>query len=131
VSDGIRQWGLRYRAHNKVLRWAVVVARAQYGPEHPSPPLPLVISPHGRGVRARTNANLWETEKMVPIESSDQLGDGAPAPPRNSVVGIAIHLGEPPARPRWAISPSPGPEPSIAFEGVGWPPMTPYFHSWW
>jgi poly(3-hydroxybutyrate) depolymerase len=59
VSDGVRQWGLRYRAHNKVLRWAVVVVPAQYGPEHPSPSLPLVISPHGRGVRARTNANLW------------------------------------------------------------------------
>ena len=58
-SNSVRQWGLRYRAHNKVLRWAVVVAPAQYGPDHPSPPLPLVISPHGRGVRARTNANLW------------------------------------------------------------------------
>ena len=57
--SGTKQWGLRYRAHNKVLRWAVVVAPAQYGPKHPSPPLPLVISPHGRGVRARTNANLW------------------------------------------------------------------------
>jgi poly(3-hydroxybutyrate) depolymerase len=59
VSDGVRQWGIRYRAHNGVLRWAVVVAPSQYGPQQPSPPLPLVISPHGRGVRARTNANLW------------------------------------------------------------------------
>jgi poly(3-hydroxybutyrate) depolymerase len=59
VSNGIRQWGLRYRAHNRVVRWAVVVAPAQYTPKKPSPPLPLVISPHGRGVRARTNANLW------------------------------------------------------------------------
>ena len=58
MSD-VRQWGLRYRAHNRVPRWAVVVAPSRYGPEHPSPPLPLVISPHGRGVRARTNANLW------------------------------------------------------------------------
>jgi poly(3-hydroxybutyrate) depolymerase len=58
VSD-TKQWGLRYRAHNKVLRWAVVIAPAQYSPDRPSPPLPLVISPHGRGVRARTNANLW------------------------------------------------------------------------
>ena len=58
-SNSVRQWGLRYRAHNKILRWAVVVAPAHYGPDHPSPPLPLVISPHGRGVRARTNANLW------------------------------------------------------------------------
>ena len=40
-------------------RFAVVVAPARYGPGSPSPPLPLVISPHGRGVRAITNARLW------------------------------------------------------------------------
>lgn len=59
MSEIVRHWGLRYAAHNKVPRWAVVVAPAPYTPEHPSPPLPLVISAHGRGVRARTNANLW------------------------------------------------------------------------
>jgi poly(3-hydroxybutyrate) depolymerase len=59
VSDAVKHWGLRYRAHNRVLRWAVVVAPAQYGPGNVPPHLPLVISPHGRGVRARTNARLW------------------------------------------------------------------------
>ena len=59
MSDGVKQWGIRYRAHNRVPRWAVVVAPAEYGPGSPSPPLPLVISAHGRGIRARTNANLW------------------------------------------------------------------------
>lgn len=59
VSDGVKHWGIRYRAHNGVPRWAVVVAPAQYGPRNPPPPVPLVISPHGRGVRARTNARLW------------------------------------------------------------------------
>ena len=59
MSDLVKHWGIRYRAHNNVLRWAVVVAPARYGPQDPSPPLPLVISPHGRGVRARTNARLW------------------------------------------------------------------------
>jgi acetyl esterase/lipase len=59
VSDGVRQWGLRYRAHNGVRRFAVVVAPARYGPDHPSPPLPFVISPHGRGVRGITNARMW------------------------------------------------------------------------
>ena len=59
MSDTVKQWGIRYKAHNGVPRWAVVVAPAQYGPGKPSPPLPLVVSPHGRGVRARTNANLW------------------------------------------------------------------------
>jgi poly(3-hydroxybutyrate) depolymerase len=59
VTDGVRQWGIRYRAHNGVPRWAVLVAPARYRPGSPSPLLPLVISPHGRGVRARTNASLW------------------------------------------------------------------------
>lgn len=60
MSDGVRHWGFRYRAHNGVRRFAVVVAPPRYGPDNPSPPgLPLVISPHGRGVRAITNARLW------------------------------------------------------------------------
>jgi poly(3-hydroxybutyrate) depolymerase len=59
VSAAVRHWGFRYRAHNGVRRWAVVAVPAQYGPESPPPPLPLVISPHGRGVRAQTNARLW------------------------------------------------------------------------
>jgi poly(3-hydroxybutyrate) depolymerase len=59
VSDGVKHWGLRYRAHNGVRRWAVLVVPSQYGPRNVPPPLPLVISPHGRGVRARTNARLW------------------------------------------------------------------------
>jgi poly(3-hydroxybutyrate) depolymerase len=59
VSEGTRQWGIRYGAHNGVPRWAVLITPSEYGPERPSPPIPLVVSPHGRGVRARTNANLW------------------------------------------------------------------------
>jgi len=59
VSGDVRQWGLRYGAANGVLRWTVVIAPARYGPGSPSPPIPLVISPHGRGVRARMNARLW------------------------------------------------------------------------
>ena len=55
----VRHWGLRYRAHNGVPRWAVVVVPSEYGPDNPPPPLPLVISPHGRGVRAQVNARLW------------------------------------------------------------------------
>jgi poly(3-hydroxybutyrate) depolymerase len=59
VPSSVRHWGIRYRAHNGVPRWAVVVAPARYRPSEPSAPLPLVISPHGRGVRASTNARLW------------------------------------------------------------------------
>ena len=57
--SSVRHWGLRYRAHNGVRRWAVVVVPGELGPDNPPPPLPLVISPHGRGVRAQTNARLW------------------------------------------------------------------------
>lgn len=60
MAGEIKQWGIRYRAHSSILRWAVLVAPAQFGPGNPSPPLPLVVSPHGRGVRARTNARMWE-----------------------------------------------------------------------
>jgi len=60
VSDGVRQWSVRYRAHNRMPRPAIVVAPAEYGPNRRSPPLPLVISPHGRGVRAATNARMWD-----------------------------------------------------------------------
>lgn len=59
MSDEVKQWGIRYRAHNNVLRWAVLVTPARFGPSKVPPPLPLVISPHGRGVRARTNARMW------------------------------------------------------------------------
>jgi poly(3-hydroxybutyrate) depolymerase len=59
MSNGVRHWGVRYRAHNGVPRFAVVVAPERYGPSNPSPPLPLVISPHGRGVRGITNARMW------------------------------------------------------------------------
>jgi poly(3-hydroxybutyrate) depolymerase len=59
MSDVVKQWGFRYRAHNGVLRFGIVVLPARYGPRSPTPPLPLVISPHGRGVRGRTNAHLW------------------------------------------------------------------------
>jgi poly(3-hydroxybutyrate) depolymerase len=59
VSDGVRQWNVRYRAHNGVPRPANVILPSQFGPGRATPPLPLVVSPHGRGVRAATNATLW------------------------------------------------------------------------
>jgi hypothetical protein len=49
---------IHYRAHNGVARAAYVVLPAWYRRHH-NPPLPLVISPHGRGISARANAALW------------------------------------------------------------------------
>lgn len=58
MSD-VKRWTIRYRAHNRRARPAVVLVPASFGPNRPSPPLPLVISPHGRNVRATTNAGMW------------------------------------------------------------------------
>jgi pimeloyl-ACP methyl ester carboxylesterase len=54
-----KRWTFRYRAHNRAPRPAIVLLPAQYGPNRPTPPLPIVISPHGRGVRPGLNADLW------------------------------------------------------------------------
>ena len=55
----VRRWTVRYRAHNRRARPAEVLVPARYGPSRPPPPLPIVISPHGRNVRALTNARMW------------------------------------------------------------------------
>jgi pimeloyl-ACP methyl ester carboxylesterase len=47
-----------YRAHDGLRRLAVLVLPRWYGPRR-HPPLPLVISPHGRGVDAMENAAVW------------------------------------------------------------------------
>lgn len=49
---------VRYRAWNGTARRALVLLPKDVGPKH-APPLPLVVSPHGRGVRPRANAALW------------------------------------------------------------------------
>ena len=54
----VRTWTITYRAHDGRLRHAYVVLPRWYGP-HRDPRLPLVVSPHGRGVPARANARLW------------------------------------------------------------------------
>jgi len=59
VADDVKQWTIRYRAHNGMPRPAIVCVPSEYGPGRPSPRLPLVIAPHGRNVRAQSNANSW------------------------------------------------------------------------
>ena len=51
----VRIWKIPYRAHDGQRRKAYVVLPAWYGRSSTSA-IPLVISPHGRGVSARTNA---------------------------------------------------------------------------
>jgi len=49
---------IHYRAHNGVKRAAYVVLPAAYR-RGENPPIPLVISPHGRGVTGRANARIF------------------------------------------------------------------------
>jgi poly(3-hydroxybutyrate) depolymerase len=59
TAKGVKGWLIHYRAHNGIRRPALVLVPSEYGPHKHPPPLPLVISPHGRGVRVLKNANLW------------------------------------------------------------------------
>jgi pimeloyl-ACP methyl ester carboxylesterase len=54
----IRIWKIAYRAHDGVRRDAYVALPRSYRPGH-APPIPLVISPHGRGITGRENVKLW------------------------------------------------------------------------
>ena len=49
---------IQYRAHNGKQRSAWVVLPHWYGKRH-HPKIPLIISPHGRGLSGRANAKLW------------------------------------------------------------------------
>jgi pimeloyl-ACP methyl ester carboxylesterase len=55
VRPATRAIRIRYRAHDGRLRPAWLLIPARYGGH----PIPLVISPHGRGVGARLTARLW------------------------------------------------------------------------
>jgi pimeloyl-ACP methyl ester carboxylesterase len=57
-ASGVRLWKIAYRSHDGRARPAWVVLPSWYGPND-NPPLPLVISPHGRGVNGLANAYLW------------------------------------------------------------------------
>ncbi len=54
----VRIWRIHYRAHDGETRRAYVVLPRWYGRRN-NPPLPLIISPHGRGVPAIDNVRVW------------------------------------------------------------------------
>ncbi len=54
----VKIWKIHYRSSNGVTRPAYVILPAAYGPGN-NPPLPLVISPHGRGGNGLVNAGYW------------------------------------------------------------------------
>ena len=54
----VRVLRISYRAHDGLMRRAYVILPAWYGPNR-HPAIPLIISPHGRGVGARANVKRW------------------------------------------------------------------------
>ena len=54
----VRRLKIRYLAHDGHVSTATVVLPSWYGPAA-NPPLPLVISPHGRGLNGHANSVLW------------------------------------------------------------------------
>ena len=58
AGGAVREWTIWYRSHTGAERRAFVLLPAWYGP-HDDPPIPLVISPHGRGVTAARNVRIW------------------------------------------------------------------------
>jgi pimeloyl-ACP methyl ester carboxylesterase len=57
-GHGVRSVEIAYRAHDGRTSHATVLLPSWYG-RSKNPPLPLVISPHGRGLWGSTNAKLW------------------------------------------------------------------------
>ena len=54
----VRTLRVPYRAWNGETRVAILVLPRWYGPRR-HPPIPLVISPHGRGITPRDNRRFW------------------------------------------------------------------------
>jgi pimeloyl-ACP methyl ester carboxylesterase len=57
-APGVHVWKIEYVAHDGLPRRAFVILPSWYGPRD-HPPLPLIISPHGRGVPASHNVRIW------------------------------------------------------------------------
>jgi pimeloyl-ACP methyl ester carboxylesterase len=64
TTDAVRIWTIHYTSHNGLDRLATVVLPAWYGPDN-NPPLPLVISPHGRGGNGPGNAKYWDNMPAI------------------------------------------------------------------
>jgi len=58
-QPAVRVIRISYRAHDGLIRRAYVIVPARYGEHGQRPPIPLVISPHGRGVGAKLNVRRW------------------------------------------------------------------------
>ena len=67
---------IHYKTHDGYRRAAYVVVPDWYGPGN-NPPLPLIISPHGRGVSAEENVDRWgNLPKLGPFAVVNPEGQG-------------------------------------------------------
>ena len=57
-APAVRVLAISYLAHDGLSRRAYLILPGWYGSKR-HPPIPLVISPHGRGVGARANIRRW------------------------------------------------------------------------
>jgi poly(3-hydroxybutyrate) depolymerase len=58
LIDDVRTWPFTYRTHKGNRRHAYLVLPAWYGPGN-NPPLPVIISPHGRGGNGLANSKFF------------------------------------------------------------------------
>ena len=94
VVGKVRVWKVAYRAHDGARRYAYVALPRSYRPGH-APPIPLVISPHGRGVSGRANVKLWGQLPAIGELRGDQ-----PRRPGPRARELLLGLGRPDLRPR-------------------------------
>ena len=67
---------IHYKTHDGYRRAAYVVLPDWYGPGN-NPPLPLIISPHGRGVSAEENVDRWgNLPTLGSVRSRESGGTG-------------------------------------------------------
>jgi dipeptidyl aminopeptidase/acylaminoacyl peptidase len=59
AEPAVRVWPVRYRSNTGAGRRAYIVLPRDVRPGHVPGPLPLVVSPHGRGVKPLDNVKLW------------------------------------------------------------------------
>src|SRR5947208_5509518 len=72
----VRVVTIHYRTHDGFRRAAEVVLPAWYDRLH-NPPLPLIISPHGRGVSAEENIDRWgQLPALGPFAVVNPAGQG-------------------------------------------------------
>jgi len=77
LAETVKTWTIVYRSHTGASRRATVVLPEWYGPGH-NPPLPVIVSPHGRGATGSSNAEFFGRLPAVgrfAVISPDGMGE--------------------------------------------------------